>query len=200
MKNSRWKSLLINPFTRIAGWKAFMLGIVIVCVTVVIGSYTNIHFPGALDVKFATNISLNSAFIGQGIGLLSLVGLLYVAALIFARDTRFQDILGTITLSRFPMLLIVIFGAMVNKDSIDNLMNVVLGKNPFLLSDYWGFILCSLLMIPIIIWQLVLMYNAFSVSTGLKGGKSVLIYICAVIVAEIVSIVGYVLYMYSFRS
>lgn len=188
MKNNHWGTLLINPFTRIAGWKAFVIGAITVCLTVVIGRYTNIHFPGALDVKFSTGITLGTAFLVQGIGLASLVLFLYIAALIFAKGTRFQDILGTVTLSRFPMLIIAVLGVIVNENSINGLMDVLLGKVVFDISEYWGFIVCSLLMIPIVIWQLVLMYNAFSVSTGMKGAKCVLIYIGTIFVAEIVSL------------
>lgn len=193
MKSNNWKTLLINPFTRIAGWKAFLLGIVIVCITVVVGRYTNVHFPGALDIKLATGITLKSAFFVQTIGLLSLVLLLYIAALIFAKGTRFQDILGTVTLSRYPLLLIAIAGAMVSESSISGLIDVLQGKAVFGVSEYLGFIVCSLLMIPIVIWQLILMYNAFSVSTGMKGSKCILIYICAILVAEAVSIVSIIL-------
>lgn len=189
MKNSLW-SLLVNPFTHIAGWKAFVLGIIIVCVTVLIGYFSNIYFPGALDVKVTTRVSLKSAYVFQMIGLASLVLVMYLSSLIFAKRTRFQDILGTVTLSRFPLFFTALSGFLVEEDCINNLAQLVLDRSTaFNISDYVGFIIVMLLMIPVVIWQIALLYNAFKVSTGMKGGKCIVVFIGSVILAEIISII-----------
>lgn len=190
MKNNSFSALLLNPFARIAGWKAFFIGIMIVCVTVVVGYLANVHFPGALDAKVSPYITLKSAFLVQGIGLLSLVIVMFIVGLLFSKTVRFQDVLGTIVLSRYPMLLLALLGFVVDVSSLDSLMGVIFRQEPFVFSDFIGLAVFSLLSIPIIIWQLVLMYNAFSVSTGLKGGKGILLYVGAVFVAELVSLIA----------
>lgn len=195
MKTKELLDWLINPFKRIAGCNAFIPGIIIVCLTVVIGYYNNVHFPGALDVKLSIGKSLELAFLVQGIGLASLIVVMYMAALIFARGTRFQDILGTITLSRYPLLLIAIAGVMVSENSIINIAGIILKYQSFVISENIGLILCTILMIPIVIWQLVLMYNAFSVSTGMKGSKCIVIYAGSLIIAEIISIAAIYLFV-----
>lgn len=186
--------LLYNPFDQIAGWKAFIIGIIIILLTVVIGNLNCAYYPGALDAKLAPDVPLSIAIQVQGIGLVSLVLIFYLAALIFAKGTRFQDILGTVTLSRFPYLFISLLGFLVDEDKLRAMNNAMMegriGDITSSVMDNVGMIVASLLMLPFIIWFIALLYNAFRVSTGLKGAKCVFLFIGAVIVAEVVSIVG----------
>jgi len=48
MKPSEIYNLALNPFTRIAGWQAFALGSIILFVTVIVGTYANVYFDGAI--------------------------------------------------------------------------------------------------------------------------------------------------------
>lgn len=38
--------LMINPFTRVAGWQAFSLGLVFIILMGIIGTYSNVSFDG----------------------------------------------------------------------------------------------------------------------------------------------------------
>jgi len=187
MKNNNWK-LLVNPFTRIAGWNAFLFGAIIVCITVVLGHLNDIYYPNVLDMKIFTDRTLGFAFIVQCTGLASLVIIMYLASLIYARNVRFQDILGTTTLARFPYLFLSLIGFFIKIENTDNLIPSLL-DNTFRASDYTGLLVITLISVLFIIWYIALLYNAFSVSTNIKGAKGIIIFIGVIIIAEIFSII-----------
>ena len=191
MKNNFSWGLLVNPFSRIAGWKAFVLGFIIVLLTVLVGYFSNVYFPGALDIKLITGLSLELAFLYCFIGIISIILIMFIASLVFAKGTRIQDIIGTVTLSRFPYLLIAIAGIIVNENSIDTFAKYLINREyVFNIGEYTGLIVFLILTMPVIIWQIALLYNAFRVSTGLKGTKCIIVFIGTVLVAEIVSIIS----------
>lgn len=184
---------LFNPFDRIAGWKAFFIGMAIVIAAVVVGWQSSMCFPGVLDAKTAYQLDLDTAFFYQAISLGSLVVVFYICALLFAKGTRFQDILGTITLSRFPYLIIALLGFLSTDAELAAMDQLVssgnIGDLLHYLSGNIKQILLPLLLIPFIVWAVILLYNAFKVSTGLKGAKCGVIFTVALIVAEITSLI-----------
>lgn len=129
----------------------------------------------------------------QFIGLFSLVIVFYLIALVFAKGIRFQDILGTITLARLPYFFISLLGLLVNKELVDEMDVLLVEGNLSELSQAFSsaasIIIVALLMVPFVIWFIALLYNAFRVSTGLKGVRCVALFILGVLVAEILSIV-----------
>ncbi len=53
-KNSKIQSILsiaINPFQKIAGISALIIGVMIILATSYLGILANVHFPGIIDVK-----------------------------------------------------------------------------------------------------------------------------------------------------
>lgn len=191
MKNNF--KLLYNPFNQIAGWKAFFIGTVVVIATVIVGHYSSVVYPGALDAKLAANITLIKAFLYQLIGLSSLILIFYLSALLFAKGTRFQDIAGTVTFARYPYLFIAILGFFVSDNTLIDVSAALKSGNLYEMSQVFpkaiSFMVVSLLMIPFVIWFIALLYNAFRVSTGLKGVKCALVFTASLIIAEIVSLI-----------
>ena len=49
MKSNGFFRLMENPFTRIAGWQAFGLGLVFLVVSGIIGGFGNVVFDGVID-------------------------------------------------------------------------------------------------------------------------------------------------------
>lgn len=186
MKNEKSTSLLLNPFVRIAGWKAFIVGSAIVCVTIIIGYFSNVWYPGVLDIKLATDFSLLQAFIVQIISLFYLSFVMYPASRLFSKKTRFQDLLGTTVLARFPFLLASLLGFIIKPESINGLV-AALKVGEFTFTNYLDIIVASIMMIPIIIWYVILLFNAFKVSSNIKGIKATVIFAVCLILAEIIS-------------
>ncbi len=180
MKN-RW-NLLWNPFSRIAGWQAFGLGIVIAILAAVLGAYGNLAFDGAIDAHFSDELSPAKSLLLLLIDLVSLWIFLLLGAWFLKRPFRVQDILGTTTLARFPMLLLAAVAVFSTTPELDELL-----ANPLVILQYPSFLLFIIVSVPLMVWMIALLYHAFRVSVGGKGPKMVWTFILALLLAEIAS-------------
>ena len=191
MKN-KWK-WIYNPFEFIAGWKAFGIGILILCVTTVIGYFGSMVFYG-IQAKAVPHITWNMAFSLQFLGLAVTVLIMYITALIFAKHVRFQDILGTITLAKYPLLFIavisLVFGNTLSSVDINKFIS-----QDFTIFDIAPLLLFGIISIIFIVWNIALLYNAFRVSSNLKGVKCAVLFTAALFLSEIIILV--LVYLYS---
>ena len=165
--------LLINPFERIAGWQALGLGVFIMALTAVLGKINNVAFDGVLDAHTGSH-SFKAAFAMQAINLLVLFLCMWLAGACFSKSKiRAVDIVGTMALSRTPMLLLTIlcFLPIVPMD-LSNILRMII------------FTLCCLVLG---IWMIALMYNAYTTSCHIKGTRAVVSFIGALLVAEVIS-------------
>lgn len=191
MKKGDFWSFAVNPFRRVAGWKAFGIGVALMTAAAIIGAQSQIIFSGALDIKYALPFSLQKSILCMAVGYLSLVVVLYLMALIFARRTRFQDIAGTIALARYPYLAAALVGFMV-PDA--NLIGDFSDGEPMVTAVFWSGwqsvagIAAIALIIVIAIYSIALLYNAYRESTGLKGARCTVTFITGVLIAEVLSI------------
>ena len=60
-------------------------------------------------------------------------------------------------------------------------------QNPYVIFDSVSFIIFIIFTLPIIVWSIALMFNAFKVSTGGDGQKLVISFIIGLIIAEAIS-------------
>ena len=169
--NIRW---LINPFERIAGWQALFLGFAAMALTAVVGKINNIAFDGVLDVHGGASFSFSTSFIMQVVDFSVLFLTMWLAGVYFSKSKiRAIDIAGTMALARTPMLAFVLicFLPIVPDDLFDILRTVIF----------------AFIMTPFLVWMVALMYNAYTVSCHLKGGRAVWSFVGALLVAEIIS-------------
>ena len=198
MKN-KWK-WVYNPFEFVAGWKALGIGIVILCIATIIGYFGSMVFYGG-QAKVVSVITWSKAFSLQFLGLAVTVIVMYLVALIFAKHVRFQDILGTVTLSKYPLLLMALlnlpigkkmaeFGEKMEGMNVSELMNM-----KFSFTDLVPLFIFSFFAIILLVWLITLLFNAFRVSTNFKGIKCAVLFISIILVSEIItSVLVYVLY------
>lgn len=164
---------LINPFERIAGWSALMIGLCAMVATAVIGKINNVAFDGVLDAHPAVH-TFSMAFVMQAVNWVVVFLVMWLAGICFSRSKiRIIDVAGTMALSRAPMLLLSIlaFLPIVPQNLADILRSVIFG-------------VCGIILI---IWVIALMYNAFSISCHIKGPRCTVVFIGALIIAEIIS-------------
>lgn len=179
---------LYNPFERVAGWKAFGIGIAVVIATILIGYRNNVIFLG-LQIKMVPgNLSLGSAFLTQFIGLASTTLTFYIIAVLAVKNVRFQDILGTVTLARYPLFFAAIVGLFLDPAAGEAIIMDLAGGS-LDLSRYTGFLLLSTGLMLFSIWSAILLYYAFKVTTDLKGGKRNLLFVLAIFISEVLSMV-----------
>lgn len=175
------KSLLFNPFTRLAGGKALAIGLIIMAIVAVIGAYSQVYFDGALDIHAKPLSDLPAALIFMATGYVALVVVFYIMGLIFSKKVRFIDIAGTVALSRFPYLLAALAGFLIN----DTMRAVEQGLIPAnSISKSVSFPFLTVIVLVVIIWHIALLYNAYRESTGLKNTKGTITFIAGVLLAE----------------
>jgi hypothetical protein len=183
---------IFNPFKYVAGAKALILGILIILITAFIGFLSNTHFPDLISVKLCSDLPV-SYFVLQSLSnWLIFSTILYLCAIIVSTSSiRAIDIFGTQALARFPYLIAAFIGF---SDSITKFGKYTLWTyfkigEPITLSTSSAVIAVSILILTLLlsIWLVVLMYNAFKVSSNLKGTKSIVLFIIVFIVTMIVT-------------
>ena len=182
----KWK-WIYNPFEFIAGWKAFGIGIVILCITTIVGYFGYTVFY-ALEIKSVPAITWNMAFSLQFLGLAVTAVIMYVTALLFAKDVRFQDMLGTVTLAKYPLLLMALFSLPFGKKIASISINKFITMD-FTISDILPLLLLGIISVIVLVWEITLLFNAFRVSSNLKGVKCASLFIAALLITEILTIV-----------
>ncbi|RBL88924.1 YIP1 family protein [Chitinophaga flava] len=166
---------LFRPFTYIAGGKALLAGWIIMLITAVAAYFSGTHFDGAIDAHATWPAPYYHYLLEPLIAWLCTVIICYVAAKIFSKSSfRLIDLAGTLALARAPLLILAL---------VNFAMPVV--RTPADITPQAMAI--GLIAAPFVGWMLVLLYQAFSISTNLKGNKAVIIFISALLVAEIVS-------------
>jgi len=182
MKSKDIFSLILNPFTRIAGWQAFGVGLMFVILTGIICTFSKVAFDGVIDMHLVKRLTLLQSFEFLAIDLLSLVTIMTATGFIISKSFRIIDILGTMTLSRSPLLILAIAGYFTISPDINEII-----KDPILVFQSVSFIIIILLSIPVTIWSIILMFNALKVSCGINGNKLGSAFIIALLVAEVIS-------------
>lgn len=185
MNKNKWK-WLYDPFEYLAGWKAFGIGAAILTLATIIGHWGNVVFF-ALEIKAGTDATLGQAFSLQALGLAVTAIILYGTAFCFARHTRFQDILGTITLAKSPLLLFSLIAVMLrNKIASINAAEII--NHQLSHSAYIYLAVFAIISLAVLIWEIALLYSAFKVSSNLKKTKCTILFISAILAAEIVTL------------
>ncbi len=186
------KQLLFNPFRTLAGSKALFLGVVIILLTAFVGSLSNTHFDGVLDVHTGQKAPIWLFFAENLINWLCIVLFLFFSALIVSRSQwRFIDILGTQALSRWPTLITVLVMLPNANRRFGEYLISKLGQSSEAVTinstDAIIFFIAAIIAVLMIIWMVALMYKAYVVSCNLKGAKAIITFIISLVLAEAVS-------------
>lgn len=194
MKNKEVLSLLINPFVRIAGGKALLIGIVVFVVSILLAYCGNMVFDGVVDAHFNDNVNLGRALLVPSIALVIFIVTLYLTGRLLSKSSiRFIDVAGTVTLARTPFILISL--AVLIPGVYD--YNVTITQN-LLAQSYseitvmqWV-VFFSFLAVSMIaaIWFVILAYKAFSVSCNIGGAKGIMGFVVALLFSEIVAAIA----------
>ncbi|MCX6307903.1 MAG: hypothetical protein NTY32_03390 [Bacteroidia bacterium] len=181
MKSKSLFGLLMNPFTRIAGWQAFSLGFIFIVLMGFIGASNGVVFDGVIDMHLF-EITVQQSFLYLAVDLFCLVLVMWITGLIVSKNFRFIDILGTMTLAKAPFLLLAIFGYFTTAPNMSEII-----KDPYIILQSTSFVLMMILSVPVMIWSIVLMYNALKISCDLKGSPLTVAFIVGLFVSEIIA-------------
>lgn len=183
---------LFNPFEFIAGYQALLIGLAAILLTSLLGSLSNTHFDGVLDVHTGLQAPL-WFFLSEGlINWISLVIPLFFFGLIVSRSSfRTIDLIGTQALARWPYLITaVVMLPNANRRVLEYLMaqyTQTHAASPINPTDIVIFAVAMFLAILMIIWMIALMYRAYTVSCNIKGPRAIITFIISLIGAEVLS-------------
>jgi hypothetical protein len=191
-QNRTFKQWLFNPFQFIAGGSALLSGLVIMLIAAYLGSLGNVHFDGVLDLHIGKNMPLWFFFAEVMIDWLCLSIVLLIAAFIVSRSSfRIIDIFGTQALARVPYLLATLVALPKGVVRFSEYLAAKAMQKPITgeiqNTDVLFFVVMVIVSLLMLVWMVVLMYRAYSVSCNIKGGKAIGSFIAGLIIAEILS-------------
>jgi hypothetical protein len=193
---------LFNPFRFVAGYQALLIGLAAIVLTSHIGSLSNTHFDGVLDVHAGLQAPL-WFFLAEGlINWISLVVPLFILGLVISRSSfRTIDLIGTQALARWPHLVTAtVMLPAANQKVLEYLISkctqgqTAAPPDP---TDVAIFVVAMFLTILMLIWMVALMYKAYTVSCNIKGPKAIVTFIIGLIGAEVLSKVAVLLLAYN---
>ena len=190
--SNRLSQWLFNPFRFIAGFKALLLGLAIILLSAFVGSLSNTHFDGVLDVHTGLKAPLWLFFAEGLINWVCMVIPLFFFGLIVSRSSfRTIDVFGTQALARWPYLITaVVMLPDANQRVIVYIMSKLTQTAPAAAISYidvFVFAFAMLLSIFMVIWMVALMYRAYVVSCNIKGAAAITTFIVSLIGAEVLS-------------
>lgn len=186
------RAILFNPFKRYAGSTALLAGLAVILLTSLVAWTGQIHLDGVIDLHLGSSITFPQA-LGEGLlNFLSMSVICYLTALTMSGTrTRAIDIFGTQALARAPFLLACLVSVLAMDEKVIRYLEYTyLNKGTAVelsVPTVILFALASLVTLFCIVWMVLLMYRAYSVSANLKGAKAVISFIAALIIAEVLS-------------
>ncbi len=195
-------SMLINPFQKIAGFKALCIGIILMLVMSALGVYANVYIDGSLGFLMTDTLKVTIApsfllLLYQNIvACLSVAVLFYLAALsLRQKGIRIIDFLGTVTFARYPTCISLLF-FILEKWLTPERFNEDFSKGISIHFSVIGSI-SALLWTACYIWQGMNYFFALKEAAGLDGKRLWSAFLITMLVADILSMILTRIFLYS---
>ena len=195
-------SIFMNPFQRIAGLKSLCMGIVLMVIMSVVGSYANMYYDGAFGAIYTINLKTPIPpnfflLLYQNVVIWIILSLFFLitAKVLRQKNIRAIDFFGTVALSRYPILVLMIFN--ITADFLDpSFLNQDFSKGIELHLTWIGTI-NNLIFSLCYIWQIMTYFFALKVASGLEGRRLWGGFIVAIALGDIVSMIFTRLFLYT---
>jgi hypothetical protein len=196
-KPSRAKLILlflVNPFQKIAGIKALVLGMLIILIMSYLGLTAKMYFSSIVTVVSAAMIKSPKMPINfflllcQNLIAWTTLSLLFIAAakILQPKKTRIIDFLGTVALARFPFLFFMLFVNILVLLHFDmNHIDLLYGAPEYNYSilPFLFYVICVVSMV----WNVVTYFYAYKESSGLDGKKLFVSFIITMVLANTIA-------------
>jgi hypothetical protein len=186
MEIGRW---LFNPFYYVAGVKALIIGLNVLVLTGIFACYSNARFDGLLDFHMAlppVPLWINIAEVLFSWLLFSIL-LLLAGRVISKSRPRCVDVFGTQALARFPYLFVSLAALIPGTRRFARELVAGRASLAHFSADMAAFLFIVVLGLLMLIWMIVLMYRAYSVSCNVSGKAAISTFIVALIGGELIS-------------
>lgn len=183
---------LFRPFKILSGWLSVFLGLAIIALTSIIASFGNIHLDGILDLHVGAKTNMFFCFAEGLIDWLSLSILIFLSGIIFSKSkVALLNVFGMQALARFPYFVATLLTLLLFSEKIGNYLDhefLGIGNEVQIGTlDIVAFVFLILCTLAILVWSVILMYRAYSMSCNLKGARGVLSFIVCFMLAEVLS-------------
>ena len=184
--------LLFNPFERYSEKQLVFIGITSTIIGSLMAIFFNARFDGILDLHFVEKIKIHEPLIDLLIDLFCLVLILFLIGRYINKKTRIIDIISATLISKIPFYFLLFQN--INNLSFkitDKLAKSLLTKNYSLetitTSEMAYLVFSGIIGLVLIIWSITLLFNGFKTATNAKNTKSIILFIVAVLLTEVVS-------------
>ncbi len=180
------KTLLFKPFERYNSAVLVGIGLVGIVLSALFAFWFHMRYDGVLDAHFVSSPSLKEVITDIVINVVTLFLFLFPVGLIVNRKTRYIDIFSTILISRVPLCIIPVMN--LNHNLIPDVdPNDLEAITAFALNNIVQLVLMSIVLITLLVWSVALLYNGYKTACHAKGSTPVLLFIVALLLAEIAS-------------
>jgi hypothetical protein len=174
-----WQTVF-NPFSKFSEKQLLAIGILSFIVNSVVCFYTSTKMDSIFHFSPQPDLLLASAFIYVTISTVTATLFLFLLALLFNKKTRFVDIVNTVLLSQAPNFLVLLcikFSGLETMAKTVNTSNEAVPPLDFNTIAIVPFIIGIILMLTLIVYGFVLIYNGFKTATNLKKGLHIGLFI-----------------------
>ena len=179
---ARW---LFNPFVRVGGEQALLIGTAVMVVTGLLAAAGETHFGGLLRLSIGSSVPLWVP-VAEGLVIWAVMSVLFVpvSLLVAPRSVRPVDIAGTQALARAPLVLLALANlpAPVRDANRETAAAIVEGRLP---PPMAASLIAGVLGGVCVVWMVQLMWKAFSVSCDQRGGRAVAFFVAVVITGHL---------------
>lgn len=190
---------LFNPFEKIRGLHAILIGLAIILLIAVFGNIAKVYYPGVIDCLSVSTIGASFtgySFINLFFQLITswlVLSLVYFVAQICAsfetllsKKINFMHIFGVTALARFPYLVLTIFFTFIQLIRPE-MLDINSGKGVTFHSSL-STVLFSSFIFLCYIWQFVTYFYAFKSTTPFSGWKRNVGFAISIIAAELIAV------------
>jgi len=194
--STRWLRLLVNPFTRVAGWQALGWGALVVAGTAALAAVGNVAYDGVADLHVPPHPlpAWFMAFMAVADWLVVALCFLLAGKLFSRSRQRVVDYFGATALGRFPYLLAGVLCSPPLLGGILAQVNTAFVGDPeqmtqrlLQLPGFAWLVVGSLFLCALVAWLGVLNFFALKECSGMKVGRALAVYFPTALVAEVVS-------------
>lgn len=182
--HSRWSTWVRNPVEYLPTTWAWMLAVLLVAASVA-ASQLGVRFDGAIDVhRVSGSPAWRTAVIDQVVAVAFTALVFWLASLTTWRRGRWQDFALATAVARLPALLLFLWSLMVVPEvpRPEEILRIAQsGEVPtrLLISNVGSF--------PLLAWMIFWLYRGFAFSAGVQGAVAGVIFVLALVAAEVSS-------------
>jgi len=168
---------LFNPFVYVAGYKALFIGLFLIIVYATAGYYNEIKFDAVVGLHTCVPSDSVLKVLAEAILIWLSISFVFVLIALVVSETSFRviDVFGTMALAKWPSLILSFFMFMpgISGTCIDYSSLSIFRRSGSMTYEGSLHLIFYFLSIFVLIWTLILIFNAFRVSSNMKGNKAI---------------------------